>query len=225
MTWIEARRVLREEIEKFRDFRRNMRARFPDPDPRCLNNTQYSAEHRSVVAMSLADHAIRDCSSQTLHDMLIGLNDPDRIVRGQVGAAFGACGYEPAVEGLIRLLRECKDNKETEDIGFILTAIGRGAVPALLDLMMSLKDSGRDDIFIAAGRTIISMGPDVVDWLLETFLDRKSERWGVTLPILASRFQAEAESKLVTLMNEANNVSNRILAMRVDLALRFFRAS
>ena len=229
MTWIEARRELREEIERWESVEITAHGRrlMPRPDPHCLNNTKYSKEHRTVVAISLSMDAIKECSSLILNNMLVGLDDPDTLVRRIIEDALGVCGYIPAVPGLVRLLKNTNDSAERENIGLALTAIGKSAVPALLDLGIDIhrREGGQakeNIVFIEAWSAIINMGPDVVDWLLEMFLDEKTERWLMTLPILASHYKTSAEQKFMKMLRDPIHSSNQTVASRIDDAYKHF---
>jgi len=185
-----------------------------DPDP---GKRRYWSFYLSVIVA-------KDCSQDTLQRMLIGLNDSDIEVRRNISTAFAACGYTPAIDGLIRMLRNSDD--EAHHAVDCLCAIGEKAVPALLNVMVS-NQGPVTDAALEASRALSKMGVEVIDWILAALRDEGIDKWrNVEAGLMATLldFPKEAANKLLAMQRNTRD-SNPQLADKVEWVYKLLQYS
>lgn len=175
--------------------------------------TTSDPQKRCDTAAILSSVAMQTGSSEILNMLLIGLSDTNRDVRMIVSPAFGANGYSPAVNGLIRMMKS-GDSEEIELASYCLCGIGENAVPALLKLMA--EGEGKNKATQEAASALYNMGPDVVDWLIATFYDKDSENYMWAIPILA---KYPKQIQQLTNLVYKDDEYNPILRIRVVQAM------
>ena len=211
-SWMRAREALKEGAKQAAEIVRKKGLRHPSAgSQQFINDLQSSdPERRTTAASFLGALAIENCSEELLEILLPKIYDPHKGVRISICVVFGACGYSPAVDGLIRMLMS-DDVAEIGAAGFSLCAIGESAVPALVKVITSsvnqLLSKSRTSPTRAhqeAVQALNSMGPDLVNWLIDGFFDIKSEDdWYLICAILA-KFPEQAQDALDRVVKAAN---------------------